>query len=275
MTYGSILTYIDNATSPELCLDAAIGVTRKMNAHLSVLAFGYEPNVPSYAFGDPGVGVTAELYAMARSDVGRNMEMAKAALQQSGVLGDAIPALCLTGTLAREIGGHAQYSDLVVLPQPYGDDVSGSAAEAFVGALFDGDATVLVCPAGTEQIASDIAMIAWNGSREALSATRRAIPFLKQAKTVEVVLVDTLTDQPDPGERLALMLSRHGIKVDIITQPQSPEPVSETLLRRARELQAGLLVMGAYGHSRLREYLVGGVTRDLLSRAHIPVLLAH
>ena len=275
MTYGSILTYIDNATSPELCLDAAIGVTRKMNAHLSVLAFGYEPNVPSYAFGDPGVGVTAELYAMARSDVGRNMEMANAALQQSGILGDAIPTLCLTGTMAREIGGHAQYADLVVLPQPYGDDVSGSAAEAFVGALFDGDATVLVCPAGTEQIASDIAMIAWNGSREALSATRRAIPFLKQAKTVEVVLVDTLTDQPDPGERLALMLSRHGIKVDIITQPQSPEPVSETLLRRARELQAGLLVMGAYGHSRLREYLVGGVTRDLLSRARIPVLLAH
>lgn len=275
MTYGSILTYIDNATSPDLCLDAAIGVTRQMNAHLSVLAFGYEPNVPSYAFGDPGVGVTAELYAMARSDVDRNMEVAKAALQRSGVLGDAIPSLCLTGTMAREIGGHAQYSDLVVLPRPYGDDVSGSAAEAFAGALFDGDATVLVCPAGTEQVAPDTAMIAWNGSREALSATRRAIPFLKQAKSVEIVLVDTLTDQPDPGERLALMLSRHGIKVDIITQPRSPEPVSETLLRRGRELQAGLLVMGAYGHSRLREYLVGGVTRDLLSRTTVPVLLAH
>ena len=275
MTYGSILTYIDNATPPELCLDAAIGVTRQMNAHLSVLAFGYEPNVPAYAFGDPGVGVSAELYALARSDVDRNMEVAKAALQRSGILGDAMPALCLTGTMAREIGGHAQYSDLVVLPQPYGDNVSGSAAEAFEGALFDGDATVLVCPVGTEQIASDTAMVAWDGSREALTAARRAIPFLKQAKTVEIVLIDTLTDQPDPGERLAVMLSRHGIKVDIITQPRSPEPVSETLLRRGRELQAGLLVMGAYGHSRLREYLVGGVTRDLLSQTTIPVLMAH
>lgn len=275
MTYRSILTYIDGQTPPDKCLDAAIAVTRQMDAHLSVVAFGYEPNVPVYAYGDPGIGVSEVLYAQAREEVAKNTKVAQHALQQAGVLGEVVPALCLVGGMARTFGDHAQFSDLVILPRPYSENTSHSAIDAFEGALFDAGATVLVCPEGTAHIDLNTVMIAWNGSREALQAVRKSLPLLKKAKTVEIVLVDTMTNQPDPGERLAVMLSRHDISVDIVTQPHSPEAVSKTLMRRAGEMQAGLLVMGGYGHSRFREYLVGGVTRDLLGNTNIPVLLAH
>ena len=275
MTYRSILTYVDSQTPPEKCLDAAIAVARQMVAHLSVLAFGYEPHVPVYAYGAPGIAVSDALYAQAREDVDRNSKIAAEALAKSEVLSDVAPALCLAGSMAREMGEYAQYSDLVIVPCPYAENSPESASDAFEGALFDGDATVLVCPEGTEKIDFQTVVVAWNGSREAFEAVRRALPILKQAKTVEIVLVDTMTHQPDPGEQLAVMLSRHGISVDIVTQPHCPETVAETLARRAAELQAGLLVMGGYGHSRFREYLIGGVTRDLLARTKIPVLVAH
>lgn len=275
MTYRSILTYIDTQTPPETCLDAAIAIARQMDAHLSVLAFGYEPHAGVYAYGDPGVSVSAQLFAEARENADRNAEVARTALQQGGVLGDAVPTLCMVGTMARTFGEHTQYADLVVVPTVYGENSASSAQDAFEGALFDGDAAVLVCPDGTDGVDSQTIMIAWNGSREALRAVRRAMPFLKQAKAVEIVLVNTMTDQPDPGERLALMLSRHGISVDIHALPRSPETVSETLLRRAVELNAGLIVMGGYGHSRFREYLVGGVTRSLVAKTPVPILMAH
>ncbi len=275
MTYRSILTYVDGDDTSSQRLASAIGIARQFDAHLTALAMGYEPNIPPYAYGEAAGAVMADLVASANADAAARAEEAGAALDHDGLLADVVPMTCRFNAVSREIGEYAQFSDLVVISHPYGDAVAHTAADVFEGALFDGDAAVLVCPEGTDRILGDNVVIAWSGTREALRAVRRAMPVLAKARNVEIVVIDPPMGNPDPGERLAMMLSRHNITVDIIVQPASAEPVSAILQQRVAELGAGLLVMGGYGHSRFREYVIGGVTREVATEATVPVLMAH
>ncbi len=275
MSYRSILTYVDASSSSKSGLESAIGITRQFDAHLTVMAMGYNPNVPVYAYGEVATSVVADFFERASKDSSDNLATAEAAIKAAGILGDAVPKVCLHGTLAREIGEHAQFADLIVMSPPYEKDAPRTAGDAFEGALLDGNAAVLVCPPGATEIATDNILIAWNGTREALRAIRRALPFLKQANAVEILMIRSVKSESDPGERLAVMLSRHGVSAEIQIQPPASDSISAILQRRAEEMGAGLLVMGGYGHSRFREYFIGGVTRDVLSETRTPVLLAH
>jgi nucleotide-binding universal stress UspA family protein len=201
-----------------------------------------------------------------------------AALAKAGILGEAVPSVMTYSEVSRSFGEMCRFADLVVLGRPYGDDMSSTAVDMLEGALFDGDAGVLVCPNGRarpDSPDSDVVLIAWNGSREAHRAIRRAMPFLRRARTVEIIIFDPAPSEREPGFRLAAMLSRHGIPVDIAVQPRSADTIGEALAHRARELGAGLLVMGAYGHSRFREYVLGGPTRSILETLPLRVLMAH
>lgn len=275
MTYRSILTYFDGDDASEDRMHAAIAVARQTDAHLTALAIGYDPNIPPYAYGEAAGAVMAELVEAAQADAEARVVAANALIAKAGILGDAQPVVCRYGALSREFGSYAQFSDLVVLTRPYGSDLPRTAADAFEGALFDGAAAVLVCPPGMDAIDTGTVLVAWNGSREALRAVRRAMPFLKSANSVELMIVDPPSSEHAPGEQLATLLSRHGIPVVINAQPKSPESITDVLDRRIGELGAGLLVMGGYGHSRFREYVIGGVTRDILADAKVPILMAH
>lgn len=275
MTYKSFMTYIDGDDASQERLSAAAGLTRQFDGHLTVAAVGYNPNVPAYAYGEVAGAVMADLYATAQADSDQRVEIAEACIAKEGILGDAIPVVSGFGTLARDLGKHAQFSDLVVLSQPYGKGAASTAADAFEGAIFDGDGTVLVCPAGTRTVAPKKVMIAWNETRECLRAVRRAMPFLASADDVEILMIDPGTPGLEPGRGLATLLSRHGIHAEIAVQPRAEISVGKAILRHAEETGAGLLVMGGYGHSRFREYVLGGVTREILGDLPIPVLMAH
>ena len=275
MTYRSVLTYVDNGRTSDDRLASAMGIARQFDAHLTVMAFGYEPSFPFYAYGEPAADMTAEFYAQAKADSEKCLAMAQQELSNSGILADAVPIVCQYGAAPRRFAEHALFSDLVVTSPPYAEEEDDMRDSHFESALLDGDATILVCPTGTETVDPKTAIIAWNGSHEALRATRQALPLLKDAEKVEIVIIESMTRESDPGERLALMLSRHGTSCDILVQPPSMDSISTILQRRSAELGAGLLVMGGYGHSRFREQLIGGVTRDTLRANQIPVLIAH
>lgn len=117
------------------------------------------------------------------------------------------------------------------------------------------------------------ALVAWNGSPEAAAAMRTSLPFLRRAPTVYLLEVE---EKPHiyPRDRAARYLSRHDVNVEIV-QRFASRRVSETMREAAREFGVGLIVMGAYGHSRLREFLLGGVTRDLVLESDLPLLMAH
>jgi nucleotide-binding universal stress UspA family protein len=166
----------------------------------------------------------------------------------------------------------ARVADLFVATRPYGDQADSAHME--VSVLFgSGRACLFVPPKGLPPKSFGNVVIAWNGSREAARAVAEAMPFLQQASQVVVVSAQE-GDTVVPGDDIARHLSRHGVSVTTGTVEVGSEGSGEALLGEARRVGANLLVMGGYGHSRFREWVLGGATRYVLAHAELPVLMA-
>lgn len=275
MGYRSILTYCDADDESGDRLEAAIAVARELEGHLTTVAFGYDPDIAAYPYAYGAMTGIEELYARAVESARERGAAADARLQRAGILGDVVTEVCTYAAMAMTFGQRARFADLVVLGRIYGEGADESAASALEGALFDGDSAVLACPAGTSGLDLGTVIVAWNESREALRAVRRALPLLRKAGEVEILMIGEPSGDADPAQPLATMLARHGAKVDVFIHPDSGLSVADKLRQRIVERGAGLVVMGAYGHSRFREYVLGGVTREILTEVPVPVLLAH
>lgn len=181
------------------------------------------------------------------------------------------------GNVVETLIDQSLLSDMVVLSQPGGALRVGTRQPlAIVGDLvMHTRCPVLMVPRGTDRLdLGGPVLAAWNGSAEAAHALRMALPLLKRASAVH--LVEVSDDVPGLAARAAAQwLARHGIAVDLHEWPAKGRRVSVALLHAAAELSARCMVMGAYGHSRLRETVLGGVTRDLIASATLPLLLVH
>jgi nucleotide-binding universal stress UspA family protein len=164
-------------------------------------------------------------------------------------------------------------SDAIVLGGP--KDAEGAAA-AVHDVLFGAGVPVIIVPQASDSVGRRI-VIAWNGSRESARAVKDALPVLERAERVSIVCVGLTRPggNVQAGAELAQYLTLHGIEASLDNLNETSAPVGDTILDRARELKADLLVMGAYGHSRLREFVLGGVTKRILERSAIPVLMSH
>ena len=281
MPYKSLLTV---ATSPEGLLTtvtAAAQIANRMDAHLDGLALGVDQTQVGYSYVGSGAVVIAAAMDRAESEARKAEAALNAALgAQPPTLRSSVESVVTQlGALTDVVGTRARYSDLVILPLAYGPGRSVIDEAVTEAALFEGMSPVLVVPpSGMKSAEPKRVMLAWNQSREAMVAARRAMPFLRRAESVQIVVVDPPTHGPersDPGGLLCQLLVRHGIKAEVSVLAKTLPRISEVLSRQARDFDAGLLVMGAYGHSRFREAILGGATRDMLESAEIPVFLAH
>lgn len=281
MAYKSLLTV---ATSPEGLLvpvSAAAQIAQRMDAHLDALALGVDRTQVGYSYVGSGAVLVAAAMDRAEAEARENEAALNAALgsQPSALRSGVESVVTQLGAVTDVVASRARYSDLVVLPLPYGKS-RGVADEAVTeAALFEGMAPVLIVP-DSGMVSSDPRriVVAWNQSREALVAARRAMPFLKRAENVQIVVIDPPAHGPersDPGGLLCQLLVRHGVHAEVTVLAKSLPRVSDVLARHLRDVDAELLVMGAYGHSRFREAIIGGATRDMLENAPIPVFLAH
>jgi nucleotide-binding universal stress UspA family protein len=174
----------------------------------------------------------------------------------------------------------ARYSDLVVVSQTAPDEFLPRLRSDFPEyVLFNSARPVLVLPHRAAQL--DIGhsvTVAWNGSAEAVRAITSAIPLLKRARRVDLVVFNASKDAglhgEDPGADMALYLARHGIKV-AVTATDAGRDDGDALLSFAADAGADLIVMGAYGHSRFREFLLGGMTRTALASSPVALWLTH
>jgi nucleotide-binding universal stress UspA family protein len=178
---------------------------------------------------------------------------------------------------ADQIGRIARRFDLAIVGQP-GRKPSLPDQVVDEGVLFESGRPVIFVPyIQTGGVNLDRIMVCWDGSRTASRAVADAMPFLKKAKQVEIVIVSNKPAKADelPGVDLGQHLARHGLKVDIkrITSPDNDVP--STILSHAADSSADMIVMGGYGHSRLREFVLGGATRGLLESMTVPVLMSH
>lgn len=174
----------------------------------------------------------------------------------------------------------AMYADLVLLSQrdPANADHGSEAAVPEYVAM-NAPCPVMVLPwSGTLEPSFERVMVAWNASPEAARAVRQSLPFLRQASEVQVAIVHGegggRIPDPEAGRGITEFLARHGVRVQLRQQPSAGD-AGETLLSLAADSGAGLLVLGCYGHSRFRELLLGGVSRTILNRLTLPVLMAH
>jgi nucleotide-binding universal stress UspA family protein len=176
------------------------------------------------------------------------------------------------------VARQARACDLFVAQRPYGDDGTSRWPEVVEAARFGSGRGVYVVPPEARVREIEIALVAWNDTREAARAVAEAMPLLRRAKQVIVATVDTAgppeADGKEPGADIARHLDRHGAKVELRHVPEWRE-VSRALLNEIEKSGADLAVLGAYGHSRLREWVLGGATRDFLTFCPVPMIMAH
>jgi len=275
--YKSILVHYDAGKTAPARLDMAIEIAATFGSHIACLYALSIANGSSYGYEAAQVmreaqqRVRAEMQSSARrgyDECLRRSGFERAEWRESGA--DALDAVAL----------QARYADLVVIGQQNSEWPSGVHRDFERSVPMAVGRPVLVVPYAFERrpIGQRV-LIAWNASREAARAVSDALPLLKRAGHVHVV-----TFQPEisrdahgaePGADIALFLTRHGVKVTVSRYDAPDVDIGNQLLSRAFDLSADLIVMGAWGHSRLRELVLGGVTRTLLESMTVPVLMAH
>jgi nucleotide-binding universal stress UspA family protein len=255
----------------------AISIATAFEAHIAAIAFAFDPVVtPAVLDGLSSTWVDAqreESRAAAKAAIDRFETAAKReglsaehrVFQTS--LGDAIS---LFGKIARRF-------DLSVVKQqepdrPNGDDLVVEAA------LFQSGRPAVVVPyIQKAPLKLDRIVVAWDGSHGAARAIGDAMPFLHRAKAIDIVMVANGRTQKDevPGVEIAHHLARHGLKVDVRELVAEDIDVANTILSYAADNAVDFIVMGGYGHSRLREFVLGGTTRGILQTMTVPTLIAH
>jgi nucleotide-binding universal stress UspA family protein len=275
--YKDILLEVDGSDAADHRIAYALRLARRFDAHLTglclVKALALPPAVGTY--------MTAELEAQILDEETRRADAAldrfRSAAAAENIEFDTRTDRGTPNEHADIVSLHGRYADLTVIGQPDPDAISAGLDPANV--VMVAGAPVLIVPhIGAPETTAEKVMIAWNASRESARAVRDSMPLLERAKSVEVVCFrpEKTAGYGDlPGADIGLHLSRHDIDVDVQILEGSDIDVGNALLSHIADRGSDLLVMGCYGHSRLREAVLGGATRTILNSMTVPVLTVH
>lgn len=268
----TILLHIHDDAGQEARLQFALDLARATEGHIACAQITpLEYFVGTDPFG--GMYAVKEVLANLRAQETVERNRIEERLRGEGVAWDWRQ---FDGNVVQTLVSQARLADVIVLSQPMRKaDPMSEPIPVVPDVALHARAPVFSIPAAPRPFdAGGPAMVAWNGSYEAAHALRFALPLLKLASAVH--LVEITDDRRDfPATTAAEYLSRHGIAPELHAVPHGERETGAALLHRAAEIGASHIVMGAYGHSRLREMMLGGVTRTLLTHAEIPLFMAH
>ena len=268
----SVLLFVNDDSGLDARYQASLDLTRALDGHLHCLRAN--PYKPQMAF--DGVTGMSVMY-----DISRYAEEADALLKaeiEKRLAGEDVPwdYQIANAEPARGLSRHSALTDLIVLSSCSGMKDNTQPLGILGDVIFSTNIPVVVQPDSVKKFdAAGPVVVAWNGSFEAGNALRAAVPLLKLASDVHIVVVEEEKDHDLPPLEASEYLSRHGIKSKIHELAADKSSVQAVLLSTVDTLNAGYLVMGAYGHSRAREFLFGGVTRNLFRDCPIPLFVAH
>ena len=257
--------------------DFAISLADSFDAHVLGVAFAYDPIIPISDMG----GVPPAFIDSQRAEADENARSATSrfdrAAKRAGISAERLKLDASISDASHRFAKMARRFDLAVVGQP-GREKSSAEIVIDEGALLESGHPVLVVPFIQKQsLKLDRIIVCWDGSRAASRAISDAMPFLQKAKQVDIVMVSGKPEESDEiaGADLGRHLARHELKVDLKRMTALGIDVASTLLSYAADFSADMIVMGGYGHSRLREFVLGGVTRGILSAMTVPTLLSH
>jgi nucleotide-binding universal stress UspA family protein len=274
MPLANVLVHVGGGVQSGARLDAAAIFAHNLQAHLTGLYVIPEMEIPGVAYAYVGNEFIEQQRELAVQDAAEAEAAFRVRADGQSLCNDW---RCEEGDLYEIITQLSRYADVVVLGQAPPDEVSGRIfIELPEQVVLSSGRPVLAIPyAGAHLGIGDRVLVAWDGSREATRAVHDALPILVKASKVTVLSIDA----KDPGSAssidMAGHLARHGVAVEASETTSGDLTVGDTLLSRAAEMGVDLIVMGAYGHSRAREWIIGGVTRHVLSHMTVPVLMSH
>jgi nucleotide-binding universal stress UspA family protein len=276
MSFKTILVQIDSGQRCKVRVEVAIRLALQHDAHLVGLQalMPFEP--PGYVMAEMGPAIVDAQRQVAVAEISRaEAEFTKQAstaglrnVEWRSAIDDPVEAVTL----------HARYADLIVIGQADRADNANIPSDFPERVVLASGRPVLILPAvGSFPSIGKRILVAWNPSSEATRAVTDAIPLLRLADTVHVMAVNPKAGEHGAvaGADVGLYLARHGVRVEVKTDHGAEIDVGNELLSRAADLDADLIVMGGYGHSRLKEWVLGGVTRTILESMTVPVLMSH
>ncbi|HEY3640083.1 MAG TPA: universal stress protein [Xanthobacteraceae bacterium] len=272
-----IVVNLTGAAPQEFAADYAISLAQLFEAHIAGVGFIYEPVIPGTVLG----GIPTDLIEAQREENTKAARAAtdrfEAAARRAGLSAEVRILDASVAGAADLFGRIARRFDLAVAGQARPKE--GATEELLIeGALFESGRPVVVVPyVQTQAVTLERVLVCWDGSRPATRAIADALPFLQRAKAIDIVAVSGERGKGSElvGTNMARHLARHGLKVELKRVSAGNVDVPSAIRSHAAETGADFMVMGGYGHSRLREFILGGVTRTVLATSTIPVLMSH
>lgn len=261
-------------------IDDSVALAVALGARISAISCEVRIQAPGSPLGTALLNVPAMVAAEVKKSATNAQNLLVAfqnAAEKNDVFQERILEKCLTSQVPDLLVDYARLRDLTIVPIPEADYVDRWYAESVI---FGSGRPIIILPekrTSKGPIALDRVVVAWDFSRQSARAVADALPILKKAKHVFVVTVsnEKVIDTKQSGVELAKYLARHGVDVVLDVVDAAGRGIGEVLEAHIAQRNGDLLVMGAYGHSRFREFVLGGATRSMLDRPPVPVFLSH
>ena len=275
--FKDIIVNLGAGKSGKIVGDYAISVASKLEAHITGIAIAFVPDIQAAGTALIPVEKIEALQRDNEAGAETIVDWFAAATARAGVSAEKRILRANRSNAADQFGRIARRFDLAIVGQvePDGSPIQAMISESI---LFESGRPMLIVPyVQTTPLKLDRIMVCWDGSRPAARAIADAMPLLKRAGNIEVVSVTSERGKQDDieGVDMGHHLARHGLKVEVTHVMRGELDVEDALLSHAADTDADFMVMGGYGHSRLREFVLGGVTRSILRTMTVPTLMSH
>lgn len=276
MALKDLLVHIDSSQAAEKRLAAAIQLAQTHDAHLTGLYVIPTTDFPAFMEVPSAFEAIQQVRAYREEQAEAAQTAFETATSRAGLSAEWRFA---EGDQIQRIAESARYADLVILGQHNPDEVDANQGLADRLVIEVGRPCLVMPYIGAREALGKCVLVAWNARREAVRAVNDALPILQTADRVVVLAVNPTQGEAGEGDipsvDICHHLARHGVKTEAETTVAKDIDVCSLLLSHAADMGADMMVMGAYGHSRLREMVLGGVSREILQTMTVPVLMSH
>lgn len=276
MSYKTLLIVLTDPAQVKDALASAVILTRRLDAHLDVLCLGVDQTQAVAFYPGTSIVLLDQSILAAQEDATALGNAARKILEQEDIRWSIEDGAAPMAGLSQLVAERSRYCDLLLALRP--GTRNRDAEYVIEAALFSGQIPVLLIPSSPLSASWQRVVLGWDQSNEALRAVRAALPLLQSAQSLSIAIIDPPAygaERSDPGGALSQMLSRHGVHAEVSVLARTLPSIAEEINRHVLDKGADLLIMGAYGHSRLRESILGGTTRSMLEKAMVPVFMAH
>ncbi|HSB60035.1 MAG TPA: universal stress protein [Methyloceanibacter sp.] len=276
MSLNDIIVHVDSAAATKARVEFAVALAKDHGAHLLGIAFAPTTLLPLYG-ADVGLADMSEVLEGVKAQGESALEAFRMRAEAEGVSVEGRLMQGMSEEFPRDFACSTRHVDLAIIGQPRdGDPLLGQYA-LVERCLFASGRPVIIVPSGVEKIeVAGTVVVAWDGSAEAARAFSDALTFLRRPKRVVLLVgIPEQGSEPPGVDDMMAHLGRRGVTAELVRFSTAEGDIGKTILAKAKELKADMIVMGAFHHSRWREFILGGVTLTMLEEATIPLFMAH